>query len=569
MLGILPTEVIQLVLRTCDTPTFLQAAFSCRALLEIASSSRDVLLHQLSQTPGWNDGISERSTRELFQLILERAHAELFGAEFYIKPKIFDLEGKRIDTRASSLHATSSHHLQALLAYHGHEFVDLCGVQDGNLNLRKRMPLPGKQYGETEILQTSLSPNGAWVLHRFKPFVDKDLDTKHPWVKQALSCNAQGSFFLAWYDVNNWDQVPCIRLYGFVEQNGYEPLAFAADGSKFAISWQHLQRPNDHQVVLYSTDGRHNPQDAVSGWVSGYEAAAGVFSGAKRVPVIESVCQPCIINEASIYGCTNGMDLEKGPVRRLAFNDRGHQLLYHHGSQTLYGSFQSIQILPSPSEPRATMRANADIVRFQESLSLSFSIGIPFFGTHESTDPFLRNVCHWQYLSIGIATHRVQHWTVACLLKSESRPSSIRCGGAGHPWNLERGRRLEHWHVMAQLGGFQEATTSHGSVIATSRRGTRVAVASWKTISIWALEPDMLIEEEFSYYPESWQSSDSYPVLRPAIIQLEGVCSQLMFTKKEDELVAITDRGLVYFHLWPSHAGMVTGGSDSDTTEEL
>lgn len=78
----------------------------------------------------------------------------------------------------------------------------------------------------------------------------------------------------------------------------------------------------------------------------------------------------------------------------------------------------------------------------------------------------------------------------------------------------------------------------------------------------------MLIEEEFSYYPESWQTSDSYPVLRPAVIQLNAVCSQLSFTEKEDELLVITDRGLACLDLRSNSQSLeLIEDAGSDETE--
>lgn len=236
---------------------------------------------------------------------------------------------------------------------------------------------------------------------------------------------------------------------------------------------------------------------------------------------------------------------------KLTFNDRGNQLLHHYRAKTLYGSFQRIQQIQgisSSADPPPDMTTNYAHVNFSDSLVLSFAIGIPFFGTHD-TD--IGNTCHWQYLSVGIATHRVEKWKVACLLKSESWPRSHNCGGDGHRWNIERGRRFDEWEVVAQLGGFHEQSTSHGSVIAASPLGTRVAIASWKAISIWALQPDVLINEENGYYPESWHTPDGFFVLPPTNIQLDAVCFELRFTEKEDELVAITDRGLQFLNIRP------------------
>ena len=116
--------------------------------------------------------------------------------------------------------------------------------------------------------------------------------------------------------------------------------------------------------------------------------------------------------------------------------------------------------------------------------------------------------------------------------------------------NLDRGRRFNDWQIMAHLGGFRELTTSHGSRVATSRHGTRIAVANWKTLYIWALNPDELIQGNGTgFYPSSWESSTGAIELRPVVLQLEAVCSQIRFAEDEDELVAITDRGLMYMNL--------------------
>lgn len=258
MLGILPTELIQLILGHCDTPTYLQVAFSCRTLFAIASSSRDLVSHQVLKTPGWDDGLETHGSKELFRVLLRRSCQELYGAEFHADRKLFNFQGKVIDTRASSLElaknpqatslANAVTHLQTLLAFQNHSTVYLCDLQGGTLSYRRRFESPAKKFGETQILHTAVGGRGAYVLHRFQPFIDQDLDTNHPFVKQALQSNSNGSIFLAWHNLDA-DQV---RLYGFPDQEGYEPLAFAAHDMRFAISWQHAQHSDDHQVVLYT-----------------------------------------------------------------------------------------------------------------------------------------------------------------------------------------------------------------------------------------------------------------------------------------------------------------------------
>jgi len=65
MLLSLPTELVQLILRECDTTTFLQLTFSCRALLAAALSNRQLIEYQLSQVPG---GITSDALENKYEL---------------------------------------------------------------------------------------------------------------------------------------------------------------------------------------------------------------------------------------------------------------------------------------------------------------------------------------------------------------------------------------------------------------------------------------------------------------------------------------------------------------------
>lgn len=261
-----------------------------------------------------------------------------------------------------------------------------------------------------------------------------------------------------------------------------------------------------------------------------------------------------VLTEVNENGPSDGAIEGKGPTVKLAFNDRGLQLLHYYRARTLYGAFQRLYMHPQEDHPQAKVRGNACTVPFSASLSLQFSISIPFFGTHEADAESQGLFCHWKYLALGIATHRVENWTVACLLRSEAYCRSHHCG---HVLNLDRGRRYDDWTVMAQLGGFHEPDTSHGSLVASSMLGTRIAMASWKTVSIWALHPQELIDDEgHEFYPGSWRNPDNLMELQPVVIQLDAVCSQLRFTDSEDRLVAITDRGFLTIDLRPDGRGI-------------
>jgi hypothetical protein len=231
-----------------------------------------------------------------------------------------------------------------------------------------------------------------------------------------------------------------------------------------------------------------------------------------------------------------------GPVVRLTIND-GSQLLYHYRAQTLYGGFQNIDNLPSFDQPKPKLYKNSCSVAYSSALSLQFAIDIPFYATHEHGDANQGTLCHWQYLAFGIATHRVENWTVACILKSET---SCRAQNCTHELNHDRGRRFDEWMVVARLLGFQQVDVSHGSQVAASSCGTRIAVATWKSLYIWALEPNALVDAEDRIYPCSWKDPDSGAIeISPVILDLDAVCYQLRFGDRQNELIVIADRGLI------------------------
>src|SRR5271170_5614483 len=55
----LPPEILQHLLYTVTTPTFLQLTLTCRNFFRLASRSRAVLLHHLHQLPGLKLGLSD------------------------------------------------------------------------------------------------------------------------------------------------------------------------------------------------------------------------------------------------------------------------------------------------------------------------------------------------------------------------------------------------------------------------------------------------------------------------------------------------------------------------------
>lgn len=225
----------------------------------MATKSRELVLHQLRQTPGSTDDIDTLPTQDLVKLLMKHSHQELFGSEHFTDRKLIDFQGKKLDTRASSLEAPVLRN-RALLAFQGDETVYFVDIRAGTVSLRRRLESPAKQFGTIQVLRTAFNSSGAYVLHRFQPFLDEQLDTTHPFVQQAMQSYPQGSVFLAYYSFDT--PTDAVRLYDFHDEADYDPIALAVHrDEKFAISWQHRQRAQDHHVLIYLMEDPNEDED--------------------------------------------------------------------------------------------------------------------------------------------------------------------------------------------------------------------------------------------------------------------------------------------------------------------
>ncbi|KAE8148843.1 hypothetical protein BDV25DRAFT_157400 [Aspergillus avenaceus] len=550
-----PTEIIQLILRHSATSAFLQAAFSCRTLLAIASNCREVLLHHLYQTPGLNKNLLFLNTTRLFQVLIRRSSQQLYRAQFTTDCACYSFGSYILNVKASSL--TPDHHNLALV-FKGQEDIYLFRIENGELLLKTRLKPAWPQQGTIEVLRTAFdSDNGLHVLQRFTPAAkESNLGANHPFVRQALQACAGGRIYLSRYPLQS--SIDPIRMCSFPDHAEYEPLALAAaHRDTFAISWQHLKEKRLHEVVLYTAQNGSNCDNTSTIVEISYDSCL-LVDGARQQLNNDTVLQVRLTGGLSIA--------ERGPITHLAFNDRSSQLLYYYRAQTLYGSFQRINMSSFPVQP--TLYDNLCRVQFTNHLYLNFSIAIPFYGTHETQiDENGISRCHWKYLAFGIATHHTENWTIACLLRSEAVCSSLNCG---HVLNLERGRRFSDWMVVARLWGYRESTNSLGCIVTASKLGTRVAVANWNVLYIWAVQPSALIGQNTNgFYPSSWWSPKSGVIeLRPIVFPLNAVCFKIRFID-EDEMIAITDRGLMRLNFGPLSRGQRMTKSLADQVDLL
>ncbi|OXV06782.1 hypothetical protein Egran_05451 [Elaphomyces granulatus] len=556
----LPTELIQLVLQSASTPSFLQAAVCCRTLFRIASTSREVILHHLDQVPGYAQEFKPLATKQLFGLLRRRAEKQLYGANFNTNRELYCFAGQTIDAGASSI-ATSGNPNTALVLK-GDDTVRLFHTENGSVTQEGLLIFPYEQPGTAEILHSTFSgeDEGIFVLFRFTPEAAEkeeqeegdddddddngDIDMSHPFVKHAAESNpSSDTLVLVHYDFSTQ---AIISIFRFPDCNHLEPIALAAASrDTFAIYWCDLEFQDDYDVILYQVSHSALDDDALN--------LAFYYPKYKSTP-IEEIDVTRMRQLQDRLGGGAGAH-EQPPITHISFND-GAQLLYHFRAHTIYQCYQDIRLTTEFGKlALGSLHSNRCRVEFSDSLGLFFSIAIPFFGTHETrASGQHHSTCHWKYLSVGVATHQEENWTVACLLMSQAVCQAANCG---HILNLDRGRRLNNWTIVARLWGYRTPSNSLGCIVAAAKNGTRIAIANWNVLYIWTLDPDVLIENNASgFYPASWKASDSEAIeLRPIVLRLDAVCFKMRFTENENELLTLTDRGLMYWNLDPRGTG--------------
>lgn len=251
MLLSLPPELLQIVLFHVSPASILQAAFSCRTILDILTSSRTLLLHHLEQIPGENiPSVSSLKTSELFRLLLQRSAQQLYGAQFHGSREKLHIKGKVINVRASSFADLGDPNLA--LAVRNDGVVRLYHASEGKVTFRRRLTPPWDQSAKVQVLKTAFSgEDGVYVLQRvIRPKDENDAGADHPFVKHAMKCGPVEMVYLVHYPSSEEDP---LRVCSFPDHFDYEPVAFAAAGrDAFVISWRHLLEDAEHEVVLYN-----------------------------------------------------------------------------------------------------------------------------------------------------------------------------------------------------------------------------------------------------------------------------------------------------------------------------
>jgi hypothetical protein len=157
-----------------------------------------------------------------------------------------------------------------------------------------------------------------------------------------------------------------------------------------------------------------------------------------------------------------------------------------------------------------------------------------------------------------------QNQIIACIMRSWEAIPENDCPHTIHLDEPHAIATTDDIEIAARLWGFTPATTSLAGVMAFAEQGTRIAIARWDRIFVWALEPKALAGA--GRWARRWVYQHIYDrhfkcnlvELKPIVLEANAVVHKMAFTANENELVTITDVGLKIWNLGPSATGRRT-----------
>ncbi|KAK4911192.1 hypothetical protein LTR66_017381 [Elasticomyces elasticus] len=137
-----------------------------------------------------------------------------------------------------------------------------------------------------------------------------------------------------------------------------------------------------------------------------------------------------------------------------------------------------------------------------------FTVDTPFYGAHDTRADFDEPTdawCHSMYLCLGTSVIEVPdkhdadvntQVPILCILRSEDMHWSESCN---HKINLDKMQHVsaQECTVVARLWGWEatETNMSGADTIASNPGGTRIAIATWNKILVYAVNPRILCKD--------------------------------------------------------------------------
>ena len=522
MLLDLPTELLQHILRLLDPTAFYVSLLSCKTIRDAALSSKSLLLHHASGLPGRKEGIEQLNLEELRVFFQNRAQSDLRGIDVLADTAKFDSGLFHTVNVKESIFGLAPR-ATLLLVCHNEPYIRVYRLADNGPHFRAVLKPDWSNQDDISpeshvpLLKVAMTGNqDVASLYRCEASPASASDSGGRNLKlvvfHKLAAAIIGSFYCS--AVQDIVDIPVPLDYSGIPS--FDPVGLAvAENGTVAISWQSALNGLT-KVTLY--DRRKNGMKA---WYR------------DRWPTSRSFTeQPstCIFNMQFMTSATAQINffLPGFPIHRW---------------------YADTDALSDPNlGPMITNH------QYQTHASrLGLYVSMPIYGDHEKfEDGSGVERCSRKYLALGMDPESCAGF----ILQFETEWPRTLCP---HDVDYENYRidGAAEWDIVARLEGITAGSSSLGNVLAISQKRTRIAIANWTDVRVWALHPKVLVDgtrvlgDNFS---AEQIEPGGFVLLKSVKLPAQGVVHRMCF-QDENCLYAMTDGGLVKWSLGHASRG--------------
>lgn len=523
----LPEEIVGNILFQSSTPTFLQLTRTSKEFYNCANHNRKLLLHHLNQIPGPKENIDNkcRDNSALFQLLRQRAINSLYGINFTANVTEYIARHTKLNLGASCISGLDADYVRHALCFENsvdiRQYTSNCLVkekinQHPNTKILKTVQwerylsmlcaypnaeeeaedFPEEEESDyydsdsesdseperevEDVEKASFAPSvNALLESRIKLKISSRASSKRKPPPKVKSCK----YRICHYDIYTLEDS---ATFVIDDQPGLVPRDFIVQNRHFcAVLWDKdtvSGRPTlSAKIIVYvarETQMYYAPKyDEQTIWPK--------KSKPSRIPANHSDDE----EESVEY-----------PPEKIAFFRDGRRIkMYNAGGIVPYKVFSSF----AADDERSYTSSN--VVHYGGLESIDFYVDTPFYGMHGKyyDDHAQQDYCYQTYLCLGTSMLSfgeqdgdTREANVLCILRSQTKMDPEDCD---HKVSLQRMAHLsaQSSSIVARLWGWEEMHTNMTGkeAVAVSSGGTRIAIAMWDKVLIYAINPKVLCEE--------------------------------------------------------------------------
>ena len=500
---------------------FVHFTQTCRSVFHAASESREAVLLHLSLIPGIKVGLQDHSipTSELFKIFRRRASLNFVGGEQSADCTKFRMQDHTVIAGTSCLTKMVKHFDLSLTLKETGQVLHY-QTEDDNVGTYLKWPY---RTGRARVLQVVHHLHFVSVLYVWAPgylceVCEEILDQnsvgipilRDSGIPKPLGCECKPrekelEYHLVHHSFYNKLDMEFYRITPPKEIDQGKDCLFPRHLAihsrlKCAIIWDKLSSSSDHKPRTSSATIMLYAAERCPGL-----GEVGTYS-ANQIWPIEKPSNPAINTSEEEEKVRDY--LQSFVPRAAAFCFDGRRLkLYAPGMLNPYAVLFTRNLALTCRQLESQVRCT-NLLYFNNT---TIRVDTPFFGTHARSRSPLGGpsafTCLLSYLQLGVGPRELSNAPEDPLYIVQSF-ETVDGEDCNHTVSRDMSLLTQtnsYRRVVAQLRGWSEYWFPNNltalETIATSKRGTRIALALWDHVLVYTLDPEILIED--------WNRGDS------------------------------------------------------------